>query len=290
MFYLENDRLKVEIQKPGELYNGSRFDWTGFISQITLDGSISYCVPEQLESGKGTGGLGFCNEFGIDLPIGFEAIEVGELFPKIGVGLLKKDQETDYDFFKPHEVQPSQVKIREAASAIIFETANSSPSGYGYHLLKEVAIEDNRLIISYRLTNTGQYPIHTNEYSHNFIGINNQFIGEHYQMTMPRMNQIDVTAGSIVRSQDHLTWPATPESDFYATIDWKVENGSYNWDVYHGEVGAGVRELSEFQPSKVALWGHAHVVCPEVFIAIELNADETKSWKRVYEFYQDTES
>lgn len=290
MFYLENERLRVEIEKPGTLYKGSRFDWTGFISQITLDGTVTYCVPEQLEEGKGTGGLGFCNEFGIDKPVGYDAVEAGDVFPKIGVGLLKKEQESDYDFFKSYDVAPAEVEIREATDSVTFETTDNSPSGYGYHLVKEVAIKDNKLIISYQLTNTGKYPLHTNEYCHNFIGINDQFIDEHYQLTMPRMKAIDVAVGSIQRSRDELSWPDTPEADFYAAIDWDVDNGTYNWDVYNDAVKAGVRELSEFQPSKVALWGYSHVVCPEVFIAIDLKVDEKKSWQRVYEFYQKNEA
>ncbi|ADU28746.1 hypothetical protein [Evansella cellulosilytica] len=289
MYYLKNDRLKVEIQEPGTFYKGSRFDWTGFISQITLDGNIEYCVPERLEEGEGTGGLGFCNEFGIDSPIGYDAIEVGELFPKVGVGLLKKDEDAAYDFFRTYEVSPIEVKINKEANSITFETTNASPKGYGYHLIKEVAIVDNRLIIDYRLTNVGKYPIHTNEYSHNFIGINNEFIGEHYQLKMPRMKNIEVEVGSISSSHDQLTWPSTPDGDFYAHIDWEVKNGTYNWDVFHDKIGAGVREISEFEPSKIALWGRNHVVCPEVFIDIKLKPNEVKSWKRVYEFYQDKE-
>ncbi|RSK26080.1 hypothetical protein EJF36_03875 [Bacillus sp. HMF5848] len=286
MYYLENNRLKVEIQEPGSFYKGPRFDWTGFITQITLDGNINYCVPERLEEGKGTGGLGLCNEFGIDLPIGYDETEVDEMFPKIGVGLLKKDEDDVYDFFRNYEVLPLEFKIAKEANSITFETTNYSPMGYGYHLFKEVAIVDNRLIINYQLKNVGKHPIHTNEYSHNFIGINNQLIGEHYQLKMPRMKKMDIEVGSISKSEDRLTWSATPDEDFYAHIDWDVNNGTYNWDVFHDKIGAGVREISEFQPSKIALWGTTHVVCPEVFIDIKLNPNEIKSWKRVYEFYQ----
>lgn len=286
MFYLENDRLKVEIQEPGSFYKGPRFDWTGFITQITLDGDINYCVPERLEEEKGTGGFGLCNEFGIDLPIGYDEIEVDELFPKVGVGLLKKDQDDAYDFFRNYEVLPLEVKVSQIDNSITFETTNYSPMGYGYHLFKEVAIVDNQLIINYTLKNVGKYPIHTNEYSHNFIGINNQLIGEDYHLKMPRMKNMDVELGSISRSGDRLTWPATPDGDFYAHIDWDMTKGTYNWDLFHDKIGAGIRERSEFQTAKVALWGTSHVVCPEVFIDIKINPNEIKSWKRVYEFYQ----
>jgi len=99
MYVLENDRLKVDIAAPGEVYSGSRFDWTGFITQITLDHAVTFCVPERLEKGVGTGGVGLSNEFGIDQPLGYDEVKVGQQFPKIGVGLLTKASESDYDFF-----------------------------------------------------------------------------------------------------------------------------------------------------------------------------------------------
>lgn len=290
MIYLQNERLKIEIQEPGLFYRGSRFDWTGFISQITLDDAVNYCVPEQLEAGKGSGGLGFCNEFGIDQPIGYDQLSVGELFPKIGIGLLKKDQGEVYDFFRVYDIRPSIINIDKKTDCITFETNDKSPKGYGYHLLKEIRIIENRLIIKYQLTNTGQYLIQTNEYSHNFIGINNQLISKHYHLWIPGMEKIDIVVGTISRDQEKLTWPVTPDGDFYALINCEKKSYMCNWELFHDEIKAGVKEISQFEPSKVALWGFTHVVCPEVFIEIKLEVNEQKTWERVYEFYQSKET
>lgn len=52
---IENEILIVEIAEAGQ-YDGSRFDWTGFIRQVTLkQGSHTFCayeslIPEQAES------------------------------------------------------------------------------------------------------------------------------------------------------------------------------------------------------------------------------------------------
>ena len=32
-----SDRLAVAIARPGTIYRGTRFDWTGFITQVTLE-------------------------------------------------------------------------------------------------------------------------------------------------------------------------------------------------------------------------------------------------------------
>ena len=65
-----SSRLAVEISEPGTLYRGARFDWTGFVTQVTLDQQHTFCAPEALPGGRGTGGMGLCNEFGIRQPLG----------------------------------------------------------------------------------------------------------------------------------------------------------------------------------------------------------------------------
>lgn len=287
MYVLENDRLKVEIAPPGDDYSGSRFDWTGFITQVTLDGEVTYCVPERLEAGVGTGGRGLSNEFGIDAPVGYEEAGVGEQFPKIGVGLLTKKADEAYDFFSNYEVTPAECKVKSNLNeqSITFDTTAESPSGYGYHLEKKISLDHNHLVIAYTLKNTGKVSFKTNEYSHNFIGINNQTVDENYKLTLPALRNLNVTVGTIKVSNKQLTWPVVPEGDFYAHIDMEESQEKYNWDLYHTKVGAGVRGQSDFKPAKMALWGREHVVSPEVFINIQLDPGEIKKWKRNYQFY-----
>src|SRR5512135_3483133 len=93
---LHSDRLEVEISQPGAAYSGTRFDWSGFVTQVTLDGKHTYCIPESLVPGEGSGGIGLCNEFGIDSPVGFDETKPGDLFPKIGIGLLTRLDKPDY--------------------------------------------------------------------------------------------------------------------------------------------------------------------------------------------------
>src|SRR5688572_25534831 len=86
--HLISDRLRVDIATPGSsTYAGSRFDWTGLITQVTLDGRHTFCGQEATD-GTGTGGIGLCNEFGIFEPVGYDDARVGDQFPKLGIGLL----------------------------------------------------------------------------------------------------------------------------------------------------------------------------------------------------------
>ena len=89
---LENERLKVEIAKPGTVYAGSRFDWTGFITQVYLDKKHTFCAYEDVVPGLGSGGIGFCNDFGLNTPIGYDEVNVGEGYMKIGIGTVIKEE------------------------------------------------------------------------------------------------------------------------------------------------------------------------------------------------------
>ena len=64
-FTIASDRLAVEIAEPGSsLYHGTRFDHTGFIGSVVLDGKHSFTVPEQYDASRWTSnGRGLCNEF-----------------------------------------------------------------------------------------------------------------------------------------------------------------------------------------------------------------------------------
>lgn len=79
-FQLRNEHLIVDIAAVGD-YKGTRFDWSGFITGITMrEGNHSFCVPESLKSGEGTGGSGLCNEFSLKEAIGYEDAPVGDSF------------------------------------------------------------------------------------------------------------------------------------------------------------------------------------------------------------------
>lgn len=286
MHVLKNNRLKVEIAAPKEVYNGSRFDWTGFITQITLDDAVTFCVPERLEKGAGTGGMGLSNEFGIDQPLGYDKIKAEQQFPKIGVGLLTKPDEKDYDFFYHYDVTPAEFQVSQTSSSLTMDAEAHSDNGYGFHLTKAISLLEDQVVIHYTLKNTGDVAFKTNEYAHNFIGMNHETVNENYQLTLPKMNQLNVAVGTMKQTNKEVTWPVVPDGDFYAQIDMNEENASYNWELYHKELKAGVRDLTCFTPEKMALWGRDHVVSPEVFIAIALSPGETKTWERRYQFYR----
>jgi hypothetical protein len=81
------------MRSPKCARQGTRFDWTGFITQVTLDGRHTFYSRETIGDQSTTGGIGLCNEFGNELSIGYTDAKPGENFSKLGIGLRTRTDE-----------------------------------------------------------------------------------------------------------------------------------------------------------------------------------------------------
>lgn len=282
---LNSSRLKVEVAKPGKVYTRTRFDWTVFISQVTLDGKNTFCSKESYIPGDGTGGAGFCNEFGIETALGYEEAAVGEWFSKIGVGLLKKFSNDCYKFWVDYEQRPYPVHISVDESCLKFELEPMDCNGYSVSLIKRLSVQDNRLKIEYSLENTGIKPIETNEYCHNFLRINDFKLGEEYRLNFPYGIKPDRKSETVTFQNSSIIWENTPDREYYHIIEGFQPDMPFQWELIHKPTGIGVRELSRLQTTKIAMWGRSYVVSPEVFVSIRLEPGQTTQWCREYEFF-----
>jgi hypothetical protein len=283
---LKNERLKVEITNPGDFYKGSRFDWNGFIMQVTLDDTHTFCVPEALEPNKGSGGRGFCGEFGIEEALGYDETGLDDYFPKIGVGLLKKTDIQPYNFFRPYQYLRQLSNITVDKETTSFSTDMADYNGYAYDYTKTVSICKNHLRIKYLLHNKGSKKISTTEYCHNFIGIDNKSIDSSYSLELPCEIRMENVHGEFYTKNNLITWPDTEmNEEFYCMVQGYDSNGSNSWEIYNHKVGVGVREIDDFPVYKFALWGYRHVISPETFMKIELEQGQSVNWTREYEFF-----
>lgn len=284
---LNSDRLRVEIAEPGKHYTGNRFDWTGFITQVTLDGRHTFCQSESPDPAKGTGGRGLCNEFGIETPIGFDEAGPGGLFPKLGVGLLARPDDKPYSFGQPYAITPFPLETTLAPQAVLFVSEPMPCGGYAARLTKEIAVVENRLILSYRLENTGSKTIATDEYTHNFVAIDNHPIGPEYTLTTAfPLADGAATSPGIEIAGNQVCWPETvaPGKGFYHQNRNIPADATSRWELRHNPSGIAISETADFPLFRFALWGLAHTVSPEMFCRISLPPGKTTSWKRTYQF------
>ena len=284
---LKNKNLEIQIDLPAENYNFSRFDWTGNIvsvkfKNIQLASTESITYENEMQNGKG-----FYNEFGIDTALGFNEAVIGDWFHKIGVGLLKKDNE-EYIFNRNYEIKPADFEIKYTSNTILIICKSEFNNGYSYVLKKEIKLEKHGFTINYDLENTGEKEIITDEYVHNFIAINKEIIGRNYVLKFPfklmpaffleTVNpEQKVTIG-----QTDVTFNDSPEEQFFFSNLNGSKNVKPQWELKNLESKISISETGSFNTNKVNLWGWKHVISPELFIDVSIKPGQNANWTRDY--------
>ena len=287
---LKNKNLQVYIDVPEENYQKTRFDWTGKIVAVIYKG-VPVVTTEKINGeNENDFGKGMYNEFGIESPIGFDDITEGEYFHKIGIGLLQKEGE-EYQFYKDYNIQPAQFKIKLETNKLIIECTSEEVNGYAYVLKKEFELKDDGFVIHYKLDNTGERNIKTDEYTHNFLSINKELIGSSYILRFPFPIKPELFWASVNPENkveigsNVFSFNGRPEEQFFFSNLSGDEEVEAHWELINTQAKLGLSETGSFKTSKVNLWGWKHVISPELFFEINLRKGETVEWSRTYRVF-----
>lgn len=283
---LSNKYLKVDIVIPDETYTRSRFDRMGMITNVVLNGKHSFGGIESEVEGEGSGGCGFYNEFGIEEAIGYEDTPVGDKFLKVGVGLLTKDNEEAYDFFRDYEVEALNYEVNEGSKHVTIKATSKEVNGISVCYTKRITLENDQMNVHYTLENLGSKKIETTEYCHNFVAINEHRIGPEYDVKFSFPVEVYDVTGKLKVVDDTITWDEAVDKVIYTRFNNVPNRIGNSVEILHKPSGVGVRETVDFKLHKVAMWGMPHVISPELFKKIELDVNEEQSWNRRYTFFE----
>src|SRR5579863_9190772 len=120
---LKNGSLRVKLFLPDRasgFYRATRFDWSGMIETVEYGGHRFYgrwfqgtdpAVRDfeyrgaDIIAGPNTSATGPAEEFNTnDKALGFDEAKTGGTFLKIGVGVLRRPDDRDYDHFRLYEI------------------------------------------------------------------------------------------------------------------------------------------------------------------------------------------
>lgn len=286
---LKSKNLEIRIDLPLENYNFSRFDWTGKIVDVKYKG-INVSGIERTDKDEDKIGKGFYNEFGIDKPVGYDEINEGLWFHKVGIGALKKDGEP-YSFSKEYEIKPAGFTVKPELNKISIICKSELINGYSYELTKEIEVFESSFRINYGLYNTGDKTISTNEYNHNFVAINKDLIGSNYILKFPF--KITTEFGEIVNPENkvevgsnEITFNNTPKEQFFYSNLSGGENVEASWELINTKSKIGISETGSFKTNKVNLWGWEHVISPELFFDVSVQPGQLIEWSRTYTIFE----
>ncbi|MGB4661094.1 MAG: hypothetical protein WBI07_18125 [Mobilitalea sp.] len=286
---LKTERLSVEIAEPGEFPNTTtRFDRSGFVVQVTLDNQFAFCTkePDKLTH-PSTGGVGLCSEYQLSAPA--DEAAKGTQFPKMGVGLLTKEEEGGYVFHYPYPCEPYEINYTKTDTLVRFETKPNPCQGYAASHAKTLEVVENELIMTMEVENVGTKPLVFDEYCHNFMTLEHLPIGDQFYIGMSVAPQDGKTAKDndvLIGSGNGFTFSRYSSTAVMisAEKDQISEELPFQWKLTNQNSPAWVSESVSVKPNKISIWSIDHIISPEVFCHFDLALGEKATWSRKWTF------
>jgi hypothetical protein len=311
---IDNGILKAQFYLPDAqkgFYRGTRFDWSGVISNLEYKGHRYYgpwftktdptvndftYQGADIVAGPCSAIMGPVEEFSTDdKALGYEETKPGGTFIKIGVGVLRKPQEGgSYNRFRLYEmVDPGAWRVQTTRSGIAFTHDLADPSsGYGYRYQKTIRLVQGRpdMVMDHKLQNTGKRSIASSVYNHNFLVLDGQPPGPDFVLKMPfeiRTKRAPNHALAELRGNQivYLKALQAKETMFTPLQGFGTTAADYRFTIENRKTGAGLKITGDRPLSHAALWSIRSVLSLEPFIAMAIEPGQEFTWKYTYTYY-----
>ena len=310
---IANGAVRVRLHLPDAntgFYRGTRFDWSGVIAGLEYAGHQYY--PQWFQrsdpnvrdfvydgtdivAGPCTAITGPAEEFATNgKGLGFEEAAAGGTFIKIGVGVLRRPDDKDYDPFRLYPIQDGgrwTVTRRPDAIEFRHELADAS-TGYAYEYRKTVSVagDEPRMVLDHALRNSGRRVIRTSVYNHNFLYLDRQAPGPDVSLTLPfRIHTSQPPGGGLAEVRENrisFSRTFTGEDRVYLVIQgFGAQPKDYELRIENRSVGAGVRITGDRPLSRLALWAIRAPLSIEPFIEMSVEPGTEFAWRIEYEFF-----
>lgn len=311
---ISNGAIRLRLYLPDAkrgFYRGTRFDWAGVIGSAQYAGhdyfpqwfqradakvrDFIYDGPD-IVAGPCTAITGPSEEFVTDgQALGFDEAKAGGSFIKIGVGVLRKPDDAQYDKFRVYEIlDGGKWAVRRDSNVIEFRQEISDPSsGYAYDYRKTVSVSKGKpqLVLDHSLRNTGRRAIHSSVYNHNFLYLDHQSPGPDISITVPFTIQAspppDPKLAEVRGHQIVFRKTLTGEDHVYFVVaGFGLEPRDYDIRIESRQARAGLRITADRPLARAALWSIRAPLSVEPFIDMKIEPGAEFTWRINYDFYK----
>jgi len=294
---ISNGLIHAELMLPDSQngsYRGTRFDWAGIISSLQFDGHEYFGRWYEHHDPKIHDAItGPVEEFRTDdKGLGYDEAKTGGTFVRIGIGIVRKPDETEYHPFQTYEiVDPGKRTISKHKDRIEFTQRLTSDQGYAYVYRKTVRLMKGKpvLWLEHSLKNTGNKVIDTTQYNHNFFVIDHEAVGPDVVVKFAFTPVPE--RGFKDRAEVHgheIVFPRELEGKngvFSELTGSSKDVKDYDFRVENVKSGAGVHFTSDQQLDKVNFWAISTVASAEPYIHLRVEPGKEAHWTIRYEFY-----
>jgi hypothetical protein len=308
---IKNKQLKATIYLPGDnqFYKGVRFDWSGWIGDLEFQGhhlyrpwfqsvdpsvrDVSY-KGDDIVVGPNTAMTGPAEEF--QQPVGYDTAKPGETFLKIGVGILRKDNNDRYAFSTHFDiVDGGKWTVHSTSKSVTTEQVLGGPDkDYGYVYTKTIRLvgDTNQMVIEHHLKNTGKLPLVSRVYDHNFLTIDGLGVGSADSVTagydihstrpadakFARIDGKTATYVSDLKGEDRVSFGLEGFSGDAKDYDYTVKNQAANVQVHI---------VGDHPVVNAMVWSIRSILAVEPFIQVQADPGKDFSWTYTYTYSSD---
>jgi hypothetical protein len=306
---IANSLVRVRVYLPDAargFYRGTRFDWSGVIADLQYAGHSYYgewftqtdpTVSDfiyrgaEIVAGPCSAITGPVEEFTAQ---GYDEAKAGGMFLKIGVGVLRKADDTPYDPYRLYEiVDGGKWSVKKSKAALEFTQELHHPSsGYGYVYRKKISLTAGKpeMLIEHSLRNVGTRAIQTSVYDHNFLVLDRQPTDAGFTITLPFTISSDHPPerelAELYKNQIVFLKTLAGEQRVYTSIaGFGKTSDDYKIRIENAKVKAGMVISGDRPLARMSLWSIRSVLAVEPFIDISVAPESQTTWNYHYEYY-----
>jgi len=310
---IQNKQLRVKVYLPDAkngFYTGTRFDMSGVIGDLEFAGHHLYrpwfvsvdptvrdfaYTDAGITAATNSAMVGPVEEF--QTPQGYDTAKPGETFLKVGVGLLRKADDTPYAFAKHFElVDGGKWTTHSTKDSITFvQILGGKDSDYAYVYMKTVRLVpgSTELVIEHHLRNTGKLPIASKLYDHNFFTADGMDVGAGESVSVPYAvhptRQPDPKFVSLTGTPTGTTAQYVVDLQGQDRVAFGLQGFSsdpkdYDFFITDPKAGVGVRIKGDRPLVDASVWSIRSVLAVEPFIAIQADPGKEFSWSYTYDY------
>ena len=275
-------------------YRASRFDWSGVVPCLAYAGHTYFGIwfphydPMLADAIAGP-----VEEFrSSDGALDYAQAKAGDLFVKLGVGVLRKLDDSPYQFMTTYPlVDGGKWTVHARRSEVSFRQRLQSPIGVAYDYEKTVKLDRREpvLTLQHSLKNTGTKTIDTEVYDHDFFMLDGAPTGPGMVIRLafePKAEQSLEPLAVIQNKEILYQYPLKPGQSAYSFLTGFSNSPSdYNITVENQRTGVGVEQTADVPISRFNFWSIQTTICPEAYIHLVIAPGKTAHWNIRYRFY-----
>jgi hypothetical protein len=293
---ISNGVIKAELMLPDPQngsYRGTRFDWSGIISSLQYQGHEYFGQWYKKHDPKIHDAItGPVEEFRTnDSGLGYEEVNAGGTFVRIGVGTVRKPEEKAYRPYDTYDiVDPGKWTVHKHKDRIEFTHRLVGENGYAYVYRKTVRLVKGKpeLLIEHSLKNSGSKVIDSTQYNHNFFVIDHEVVGPDIVLKFPFTPTLmrDQGGRAEVQGQEIVFPHEIEEKGVFTELGGAGhEAKDYDFRIENLKTGAGVHITADQPLLKVNFWAIRTVAVAEPYIQLRIEPGKEERWVIRYQFY-----